>query len=87
MSISYDEDKKVWEKKVIKEKSFVVAHLPTLLRKDRDACDAEVFADGPVGHTVGRRDGGFVFLEAYIVIVEVLVYVHYRSSGTDRCVE
>ena len=63
--------------------ALVVEHLAPLLAQDRDARRAQVFADGFVRQPVGERDRRLVVFEAYIVIVEVFIDIHYRGSGPD----
>ena len=53
------------------------------LAQDRDARRAQVFADGFVRQPVGERDRRLVVFEAYIVIVEVFIDIHYRGTGSD----
>ena len=67
--------------------ALLVAHLAPLLRKDRNARRPEVLADGPVGQPVGPRDRRAVVLEAYVVVVEVLIDLHDRGSGSHGRIE
>ena len=59
---------------------LVEEHFAPLLAQHGDAGSAEILLYGGVGDAVGDRYGGLVALDAYVVIVAVLVYLHYRRS-------
>ena len=62
--------------------ALLVTHFAPFFRKDRNARRSQRFLDDPVRRAVGDRNGGFVVLDAYVVVFAVLVDLHYGCPGT-----